>query len=109
MAAVVDDRNSYSALANLLGYPAMAEPKVKPLGWTTDRPTVPGTYMRVNPMIAQMLRVQVWANGEGELVTSDQQGGWKAIPLIRLHTSFLWFGPIPQPTQAERDRAMKKG
>ena len=70
------------------------------LNWTHDIPTIPGCYLRKNPVVGGPVITFVH-DVEGEMCI-----GREAITMIRLrkwsYASFhWWYGPIDLPTAAE--------
>lgn len=70
-------------------------PPAPPNGWTHDKPTVSGYYLRNNPPAYAVVRAQVY-EAEGVLKIPGQESLY-GIPITSLPNSWWWYGPIPPP------------
>ncbi len=74
------------------------------LFWKLGPLTEPGIYLRSNPAASSVVRQDVYAI-DGQLRASTAEGPTDAESLS---PTFLWFGPIPAPTDAQREMGLAR-
>lgn len=73
------------------------------LKWTRKKPTEAGLYLRSNPPISFLAKVDVFIGLKpGVLVVPNPEDIWNGTPVTDLPDRFWWYGPIPQPPWKDR-------
>ena len=68
------------------------------LTWTHDIPTVPGVYLRKNPRVQQIFKVEVFEI-LGKMCLSSPEFTAMRLENWTDASYMWWFGPIPQPAK----------